>query len=194
MPSLREMSTSRETPRSRILLTGLPATGKTTLAAALADHLGLPRIDEAASDLAAVGVDVGPNSRWETLAAIAAIQQEREHAAAAFVADRGPFDMLAYACARLFRQPDEVGHLVAPAVIRLSNRWLATAHYDLVIYHSEPCGERGRHLLEREGAFLHDLRSAFESSLADCGFPVVQVEAKSSTAERLEAALSALPT
>jgi SpoVK/Ycf46/Vps4 family AAA+-type ATPase len=57
--------------RYRILVTGLPGTGKTTLVAALATALKLPVVREAALELRGLGLKISEHGGGSDLAAIA---------------------------------------------------------------------------------------------------------------------------
>jgi predicted ATPase len=177
----------------RVLLTGLPASGKSTLAPLLAQRLGVEVVGEAASDLAAAGLDVGPSSAWETLAAIAVLQMARERSATdGFVADRGSIDVLAYATVLERRRPGPVGNLVAPAVRTIVRQWCETAGYDLVVYHPAPCGPRGAILVAKERQHLSDLAEAFREQLDGLGCRIVVVPMAMTVDERIELVVSAL--
>lgn len=152
----------------KIVLSGLPATGKTTLGIELAATLNVPFATEAAARLASLGAHVGPAMTCETLSAIMLVQMARELALAGdFVADRGPLDMLAYA--RLIRQDvtDGASDLISFAIEALAVNWLERARYDLVVYHEVLCGPRGEELQRRRSEYLRRLADCFEAVISE---------------------------
>lgn len=160
----------------KIVLSGLPATGKTTLGAALARTLKVPFADEAAADLASFGANVGPAMTFETLSAIMLVQMARESAlTSAFVADRGPLDMLAYA--RMLRRhaTDEASRLIFSAIETLAQSWFARAHYDLIVYHDILCGPRGSELQRRRSEYLQQLATCFEAIINEQRLDVLRM-------------------
>ncbi len=168
----------------RILLTGLPATGKTTLAGILSERLGLAIVNEAASDLAAEGLDVSPAMGPATLAAIAMEQRTREPAPpTGIVADRGALDMLAYSA--VFRTAWSGESVTVTKVIdRFATRWLDEANYNFIIYHGIPCGERGKRLMQREMRMLELLKHEFEALIAQMGARVIKMPALEDPVDR----------
>jgi AAA domain len=171
----------------RILLTGLPASGKTTLAQELGPALGTVVIQEAARDLGSAGLDITPNSTWGTLTTIALVQMARESSCTdGFVADRGAVDLLAYA-SLLESRTDEtkLAAIVAPAVRSIVGRWYAEARYDLIVYHRAPCGARGAELLARHPDYMGDLALAFDAVIRDFRVPVLSVDSATTTEDRV---------
>ena len=82
---------------SRIAIVGSFSTGKTTLAEAVAEPLGLPLLPEAAREVAALGfkLDKDATPEVETLIFLKHFYNEQIHPD--FVADRSLIDVLAYA-------------------------------------------------------------------------------------------------
>ena len=81
----------------RIAIVGSFSTGKTTLAEAVAEPLGLPLLPEAAREVAALGfkLDKDATPEVETLIFLKHFYNEQIHAD--FVADRSIIDVMAYA-------------------------------------------------------------------------------------------------
>lgn len=89
----------------RIAIVGSFSTGKTTLAEAVAEPLGLPLLPEAAREVAALGfkLDKDATPEAETLIFLKHYYNEMIHPD--FVADRSLIDVLAYAGWVLDKQP-----------------------------------------------------------------------------------------
>ena len=176
----------------RILLTGLPSTGKTTLSTALSEAMGLHCVVESASDLAAAGADVGPDTSWGTRASILVLQQHREPAVGSYIADRGAPDVMAYArlAERTAEPEDQLSCLLGPAIRTVCSNWFRRAQYDLIFFHQACCGERGNDLEMVQPNYLSGLRTAFRDCLLDLKAETVDVPGALGQEERTNWALS----
>src|ERR1041384_1337378 len=89
----------------RIAIVGSFSTGKTTLAEAVAEPLGLPLLPEVAREIVALGfkLDKDATPATETLIFLRQFRNELEHAD--FVGDRSLMDVMAYAGWVLDNQP-----------------------------------------------------------------------------------------
>jgi nicotinamide riboside kinase len=89
----------------RIAIVGSFSTGKTTLAEAVAEPLGLPLLPEVAREIVALGfkLDKDATPETETLIFLRQFRNELEHAD--FVGDRSLMDVMAYAGWVLDNQP-----------------------------------------------------------------------------------------
>lgn len=177
----------------KILLSGLPSTGKTTLGKILSTALGIPLVREAAEDLASGGVNVGPSMSSETLSAITIVQMAREAMYTSdFVADRGPFDMLAYN--RMLQKQAKSGtcNLINSAIETIANDWLHRAQYDLIVYHEILCGSRGTILQSRHPTYLLQLAACFESVINEQGFDVLRIPTELAIEGRWDLIINAL--
>ncbi|MBI4728325.1 MAG: ATP-binding protein [Acidobacteria bacterium] len=82
---------------SRIAIVGSFSTGKTTLAEAVADPLGLPLLPEVAREIAALGFKLDKDATAETETFIFLRQLYNEMIHPRFVGDRSLVDVMAYA-------------------------------------------------------------------------------------------------
>jgi predicted ATPase len=177
----------------RILLTGLPASGKTTLAAHLAMRTGVPVRSETATDLAVLGYDVGPTMTVETLATMLAVELSRDLSAeSAVIADRGPVDFAAYGRLIMASAPTAAIRVVAQAITLVCRDWMQRLPYDLVVYHDEVCGDRGIALQLRDTAYLNNLREFFNRTLADFRLEFLRMPPTLTIEQRTDYVLSAL--
>lgn len=158
-----------------MVLCGLPATGKSTLAQALSARLACEVVREAARDLADAGLDVSPLLTPSSLTTIAVLQEGREQAARLqFVADRGAIDMLAFGgwVARHHTRPIDV-ELLESLRSRI-DAWASRAPYDVVVYLDHLVGDRGARLAAGERQFLTGLSEEFERELTRVSVPLVR--------------------
>jgi nicotinamide riboside kinase len=90
---------------SRIAIVGSFSTGKTTLAEAVAEPLGLPLLPEVAREVAALGFKLDKDATPETETLIFLRQWRNELTHSEFVSDRSLIDVMAYAGWVLDNQP-----------------------------------------------------------------------------------------
>ena len=90
---------------SRIAIVGSFSTGKTTLAEAVAEPLGLPLLPEVAREVAALGFKLDKDATPEVETLIFLRQWRSELTHASFVSDRSLIDVMAYAGWVLDNQP-----------------------------------------------------------------------------------------
>src|SRR5918912_28923 len=83
--------------RRRVAIVGSFSTGKTTLAEAVTERLGLPLLPEVAREGAALGFRLDKDASPETEALIFLKQYNNELATPQFVGDRSLIDVMAYA-------------------------------------------------------------------------------------------------
>jgi predicted ATPase len=112
----------------RVAIVGSFSTGKTTLAAALAQRLGLPLLPEVAREVAAEGFRLDKDATPETEALIFLRQYNNELAVADFVGDRSLIDVMAYAGWVLDNQARRKEMALWDECVRLADRSLQSAY------------------------------------------------------------------
>jgi predicted ATPase len=112
----------------RVAIVGSFSTGKTTLAAALAQRLGLPLLPEVAREVAAEGFSLDKHATPETEALIFLRQYNNELAVAEFVGDRSLIDVMAYAGWVLDNQARRKEMALWDECVRLAERSLRSAY------------------------------------------------------------------
>ena len=112
----------------RIAIVGSFSTGKTTLAAALAERLELPMLPEAAREVAGLGFKLDKDATPEVEALIFLKHYNNELSADSFVVDRSMLDVMAYARWVLDNRPRSKEIAIWHECERLAERRLRTAY------------------------------------------------------------------
>jgi nicotinamide riboside kinase len=115
-------------PRRRVAIVGSFSTGKTTLAEALAQLLGLPLLPEVAREVAAEGFRLDKDATPETEALIFLRQYNNELAVPEFVGDRSLIDVMAYAGWVLDNQARRKETALWEECVRLAERSLRSSY------------------------------------------------------------------
>jgi hypothetical protein len=115
----------------RIAIVGSFSTGKTTMAEALSQSLGLPLLPEVAREVAAMGFRLDKDASPETEALIFLRQYNNELATPEFVGDRSLIDVLAYAGWVLDNQPRRKETALWDECVRLAERGLRSSYSDV---------------------------------------------------------------
>jgi AAA domain len=117
--------------RRRVAIVGSFSTGKTTLAEALAERLGLPLLPEVAREVAAQGFRLDKDASPETEALIFLKQYNNELATLEFVGDRSLIDVMAYAGWVLDHQVRRKEMALWDECLRLAERRLRSSYSDV---------------------------------------------------------------
>jgi hypothetical protein len=117
--------------RRRVAIVGSFSTGKTTLAEAVTERLGLPLLPEVAREVAAQGFRLDKEASPETEALIFLKQYNNELATPEFVGDRSLIDVMAYAGWVLDNQPRRKEMALWDECVRLAERSLRSSYSDV---------------------------------------------------------------
>lgn len=157
----------------RIAIVGSFSTGKTTLAEAASEALGLPLLPEVAREVAAMGfkLDKDATPEVETLIFLKQLANELTHAE--FVGDRSLIDVMAYAGWVLDNQPPRREKALWEACVRIAQFHLRSQYthvfYLPIEFPIVPDGLRPldpefqREIDERMLALLHDNSVAYRT-------------------------------